>query len=745
MTATAAAAEWHIRVLALLEGGTEAEFQVVVLADATVGDFRGKLATRSCIEPQKQRLIFRGRLLTDDAQKLADAGLSDGSALHMVARSTAAAAAQRPSDSDSAQTPSSGRQSGRGRQTWHFVHDTGIQLPSLFGIPNFSALGGPPQQRQQARQPQPPPPPQPLQNPERTIREVHRNFGADDGGEWMAITHSGQYYRISHEAEAGSILRDDVLQHGLISTPYPISRRSESASYEPLPGIVPRPTPATPPEVPADGSARDMLARVLEHAQAEPSQAQANELIHDLFEYVLPAIRATPGHSNYHYGGTDALRPTYLSRTEPSPIAATGAALSNLGDAFAELSRSLQAVGAGWQAHGDPTQSSDDNRAIEEQARGALRLFSELAVVAPLAVPFLQARLAQGQSPSRAADTPQLEQGSRIATPSTSSQGMVSDHQLRIVRAHTRRRRRYKAFRMATGSPEPSAPTHTGNTPRRGRTAMTGMRVGTMSVRADSMPASARPQGTTQEAADAPASHSGATADAAGSGRTSGTRYIRFTATARPIEVVIGPAAAPEMLASSQQRQQQQRQRQQLPEAATQATNIGEIFARAFGAPAPPTTTPGAQSVRSDRSNDSMVTEHSASGPSTRPLHVFGPAGSSTLESGPTIDGMFQQLLTRLGNPFPTASVFLGTEAGRPDPTAAAPPTTTAGDGGQPPDEAAPPAPAASAAPAPAAPAPRTGEMRGRTLSSASSNDAEAGESSCPSHPGPSKRHRAGD
>ncbi|KAJ2765898.1 hypothetical protein IWQ57_004595, partial [Coemansia nantahalensis] len=397
MTATAAA-EWHIRVLALLESGVESEFQVVVLADATVGDFRDKLATKSCIEPQKQRLIFRGRLLADDAQKLADAGVSDGSALHMVARTSAAAT--RPSDS--ADTPTSGQRPGGGNGlTWHFIHDSAIQFPLPPGDPSLSAAEELMRQRQRrgqesARRWQQRRQPQPLQNMHRTIREVHRNFGADDGGEWVALTHGGQYYRIDHEAEPGRLLTDDELQRGRTTTNYPVSSSSDFAAYELLPGIVPRTTSTATPAAPADGPARDRFVRMLEHVRVRPSPAQVNELSHDLFEYVLPAIRAAPGRGDFRFGASDSLHPTYLARTTPNPVAATGAVLSNLGDAFVELGRSLQAVGAGWQAHGGPAQDAAESARLEEQAQSALRIFSELAVAAPLAIPFLQARLAQG-------------------------------------------------------------------------------------------------------------------------------------------------------------------------------------------------------------------------------------------------------------------------------------------------------------------------------------------------------------
>ncbi|KAJ2464369.1 hypothetical protein EV174_006821, partial [Coemansia sp. RSA 2320] len=87
------AMEWRIRVKALMENGAEKEYYINTLSDETVGDIRNRLATTSQVEPQKQRLIFRGRLLVDNTQKLMDAGVGDGSALHMIAKPSAMAAA----------------------------------------------------------------------------------------------------------------------------------------------------------------------------------------------------------------------------------------------------------------------------------------------------------------------------------------------------------------------------------------------------------------------------------------------------------------------------------------------------------------------------------------------------------------------------------------------------------------------------------------------------------------------------
>ncbi|KAJ1735657.1 hypothetical protein LPJ61_000415, partial [Coemansia biformis] len=423
-----------------MEGGAEREFQVSTLADATLGDFRDKLATKSRIEPEKQRLIYHGRLLTDDAQKLADAGMRDGSAVHMVARS----AAMSSHNADSAGPPGGGLPAAGG-QAGYLGHVGSTFLPSIFGFPGLAALSGEPQQHQNQNQ-QPP-----WAVAQRIIRQTHRNFGADDGGEWIATNQNGQFFRIGREAEPGRSLTDDELRHGLVSTPNPISRSSNSDAHEPLPGVIPRAASRT---GPPGSSARRQLARVLDHAQAEPSQALVNELTYDLFEYALPAIRAAPGNGDFRFGSSESLRPAYMSRASASPVAAAGGVLINLGDAFVELGRLLQAVGAGWQAHGASGRGEGDSELLEQQAQGALRVFSELAVSGPLAVPLLQARLArsptQSQAASQSNSARQPGRGSSRSsnTPRADGQSMVSDQQLRIANSHARRSDRYRAFRQ---------------------------------------------------------------------------------------------------------------------------------------------------------------------------------------------------------------------------------------------------------------------------------------------------------
>ncbi|KAJ2864267.1 hypothetical protein GGH94_003045 [Coemansia aciculifera] len=336
------AIDWRIRVKALMEGGAEKEFQVDVRSDETVGDFRGRLATTSQVEPQKQRLIYHGRLLVDDAQKLVDVGVSDGSALHMVARPTAATAAPAPTAATSAERADSGIRGGRGDFLSNLGFTAGLQAPQLQPTPfsltplaaqvmdqTFHRLrsgdrdaAGTPQSVQDARQ--------------RVIYGVHRDFGADNGGEWVASTANSLHYNIDREAALGSSLTAEEFRRGSIQGADPLSQGSNIEAYLPIPGLM---------------SNDSQLLRLSEYlsSRAQPSRAQANELLYELRETLLPALRRLPGHENYNYSSMSSSRPHYLGRAATNQIEGVGEALSGLGDAFIELGRSLQSVGTQWQ------------------------------------------------------------------------------------------------------------------------------------------------------------------------------------------------------------------------------------------------------------------------------------------------------------------------------------------------------------------------------------------------------------
>ncbi|KAJ1998699.1 hypothetical protein GGI04_004888, partial [Coemansia thaxteri] len=339
------AMEWRIRVKALMENGAEKEYYINTLSDETVGDIRNRLATTSQVEPQKQRLIFRGRLLVDNTQKLMDAGVGDGSALHMIAKPSAMAAASTERSNSQTQntavSPHTAQQQQQHSQappsglaplaaqvmdqTMHRLRTLG---PGMVDMPlgpgngvqrsrfHFASRGvdGMPQL-----------PPNVVEHIRRSIDGVFRDFGARNGGEWIASTRDSQYYRIDHENTVGSALTDEEVRRGHIQGPDPVSRDSTIDAYLPISGLTISP------------ANRLAVHTADEWALAQPSRAQTNELLYDLFESILPALRRLPGNEGYSYSSTLSSSPHYLSETTPDQIGAAGEALGGLGDAFVEL------------------------------------------------------------------------------------------------------------------------------------------------------------------------------------------------------------------------------------------------------------------------------------------------------------------------------------------------------------------------------------------------------------------------
>ncbi|KAJ2799001.1 hypothetical protein H4R20_004608 [Coemansia guatemalensis] len=285
----------------------------------------------------------------------------------------------------------------------------------------------------------------------RVIREIYRNFGADDGGEWIALDNNNRYFRVDRETESGSMMTPEEFQRGPIETPNPISRSSDSSSYRLLPGLVQR-EPEQPTWTPQSGSYRDFrITSLLNHARPVASQAIVNELTHDLFEYVLPEIRRLPGNSDFHFSSTDSLRPTYLGRSSDNPVGAAGATLANLGDSFVALGNALQSIGRLWQDSGSAEQSQHDQSSLEQQSRTALRVLAELSMASPLAVPFLQSNLdnAASQTQQQQPQQPQpTTANARDDNNNSNGQNIVNENQMRILALQGRRVRRYHAFQQ---------------------------------------------------------------------------------------------------------------------------------------------------------------------------------------------------------------------------------------------------------------------------------------------------------
>ncbi|PIA16538.1 hypothetical protein COEREDRAFT_81205 [Coemansia reversa NRRL 1564] len=706
-----AATEWHIRVKALLEGGEEKEFQIATLANDTVGQFRNKLATRSHIEPQKQRLIFCGRLLNDNAQKLADTGMRDGSALHMVARAVPPAPSGTTPDADS---------TGAGRDSQNNTRNMGGGMGGMgFGFPGLQTFfqsmfnnmnapqtgGGPsPQQQQQA-------------GGERVIREIHRNFGANDGGEWIALDQNNRYFLIDREAEPGSLLTLEEFQRGPIETSNPISRSSESSSYDPLPGLVRMEPAQSTSESSQSQSYRDTrMSRLLDQARTAPSQALVNELTHDLFDYVMPAIRRLPGDNDFRFSTTDSLRPTYLERTSDNPVGAAGASLANLGDAYIALGNALQSIGRRWQADRGSEQSQHDEGALEQQSRNALRVLAELSLTGPLAVPLLQSNLSDTASQSQQEPT---TDDARDGNENLNGQNMVSENQVRILTSRARRNHRYHAFeQMIDAGSEPAGSSGAATVelhispigPSAGFPPQIMQAMRMMQQHGQNEQQQQQQQQTqAQEQAQTQQQEPHANLDAlqhmfqqnSGSDRnetnagsrgenfgnnTANTsripRSVRFMPNAHAVELVIeriGPFGAgshPNSASRVQSRDQssvsqQQQQESSLPHGSNQPSQTTSRVPTEQAGAADHSVALGSQSARSDRSIGSTTTEYSNSNnPFMHVPRIFGASPASILsppqqqQYPQPVDTILQQQLARATNPFSTAMIFLGAEPG---------------------------------------------------------------------------------
>ncbi|KAJ2508199.1 hypothetical protein IWW47_000736 [Coemansia sp. RSA 2052] len=736
------AIEWHIRVKALMESGAEKEFQISALSDETVGDFRGRLATTSQVEPQKQRLIFRGRLLVDDAQKLVDAGVSNGSALHMVARPTDANSAERASSRPrggrgappSSNVPSASSQGSQQQQTPFSLTPLAAQVMdqtfNRLRARGRGAAGMPSEPSQGIRHgvPQLPPRaadgmPQSLQDyMQRVIFGVHRDFGADNGGEWVASTADSLYYRIDREASPGSPLTDEELRRGNIQGQNPVSQGSNVDAYLPIPGLA------------SYDDQQPLRQSEYLSARAQASRAQANELSFEMFESLLPALRRLPGHEDYSFGSTASSRPRYLSRATPNQIEVVGGSLSGLGDAFVEFGRSLQSVGTQWQNRNN---LQPDTAYSPEQMQNHLQALRQLITTASVASPFLQTTLAQASSEQTAASRARARVGEMHAAASTLLQR--SPHQAAILMANHRRSRRLQSIDTAMDMPRSRPHTTV-------EIEFTMNQTQAPFLSQQPPPPPPRPAG--------PAAMPTHVVD---TGRPAGTaaQPVPTAALGSLIEqlrsrvdrVFQDSLPGPVAVGTAIHNPQNESRSDQNSDVQASPTEAGAGFAGLVDR----LSAIGSQTARSDRSNLSTTTEYGsvidATSRAPRFFVISSGGGNGAMNQIPP--GFVQP-----NNPFSVASIFLGTEAGSTASTSrrasmtsntSAALTNDAGSnaGNAPGQTAATPAPPPAFGNRDgAASGPRTGEVRPRSDSLSSSGNAAEGAAGSTSS-GSSKRHKA--
>lgn len=70
-----------------------------ILATTTLAELRMKIALKSSVPPQRQRLIFQGKMLSDDDASLATLGISHGQCIHLCPRPEVIAVAEEDTSS----------------------------------------------------------------------------------------------------------------------------------------------------------------------------------------------------------------------------------------------------------------------------------------------------------------------------------------------------------------------------------------------------------------------------------------------------------------------------------------------------------------------------------------------------------------------------------------------------------------------------------------------------------------------
>ncbi|KAJ2892341.1 hypothetical protein IWW38_003256, partial [Coemansia aciculifera] len=550
---------------------------------------------------------------------------------------------------------------------------------------------------------------------------VHRDFGADNGGDWIASTGDPLYYRIDREVSPGSSLTDEEFSRGSIQGQGPMSRNSNLDAYLPIPGLV------------SYGDQQPLPRSEYLSARAQPSRAQANELAFEMYESLLPALRRLPGHENYNFGSASSDGPRYLSQTTTNQVEVVGTSLSGLGDAFVELGHSLQSVGSQWQNRGSQQPSTTAYSA--ENMQSLLQAARQLIVATSVASPFLQTIPAQPSSNQAPAPASRARDRARELHAAAHSLLRRSPEQAAVFMANHRRARRLQNIdtAMDVSRPRPRTTVEIELT-------MNHMEPPSQPQPQQQPPPQPRPRPTSAAPMPAQAADTGQSAQ--------NEELMRFVEHLRSVvdgalrDTPPDPAGTSSPTYNPPRSDQGSDARVRFPEPSVAIIGLADRLG-AIGSQI------GSQTARSDRSNLSTTTEHgSVSDASTRVPRVFAINVGS--------NGAVSQIPTGFSlpnNPFSISSIFLGTEAGSTastsrrasmaSNTSAAPANDASSSVGNAPGQAAAAATTIRSQDS-ASSGPRTGEVRTRsnTLSvSSSGNAADAASSS--SSQGSRKRHRA--
>ncbi|KAJ1663679.1 hypothetical protein IW140_004743 [Coemansia sp. RSA 1813] len=394
---------WRINVKALMETGSEKTYRVTMPSSETIGVLRNNIATKSQVEAQKQRLIFCGRLLSNDALTLVEVGMSDDCALHMVASRAPGSTPNTGARPHQRQQQQQG--SRQRRSASHFMYN-------MMGRP--SELGT-------------------------LFQQPHLTDSPEEGGDGHA--------RRSFDHTA--------LPLSPLPSNYPINESTPAETFQPIVGFTPIPHSVNI-QLPQTNVylAQNQLQGMSETERLPPTVAQTNELIYDLFTHVLPSIRRHPEREDFHFSTTDSTNPTFITSSTVDQVGSAGGALVNLGDAFTELGRSLREVGHEWQAHNGPSTAGSNsvvrNAYSPVHMQAILLTLTQLLRVSPLAVPFLQSTVAdasesrQQTHASTGSTNPISSENGSTRRESVAASHPTSDHGYRD--AMSRRIRRHSAL-----------------------------------------------------------------------------------------------------------------------------------------------------------------------------------------------------------------------------------------------------------------------------------------------------------
>ena len=63
---------------------TQNNYSVTIASDATVGELKESLQTKSSVPAKETKLIFKGKIFKDDKETLKDLKVENGAVLHMI-------------------------------------------------------------------------------------------------------------------------------------------------------------------------------------------------------------------------------------------------------------------------------------------------------------------------------------------------------------------------------------------------------------------------------------------------------------------------------------------------------------------------------------------------------------------------------------------------------------------------------------------------------------------------------------